>query len=112
MAASITKYAIKKHGVVYGVSYTSDFRGVEFIRVTTIEEAQKLLGSKYIYADSSILYDAEMIKDIKERFVIVIGLPCNIASLLTNLYKSGIDTSNLMTIDLVCGGTTISDVGS
>lgn len=51
--ASIAKYAIQKDGIVYGVSYTSDFKNAEFIRVTSKGDIQKLLGSKYIYADNS-----------------------------------------------------------
>lgn len=33
-AASVAKYVIQKHGVIYGVAYTSDFKGAEFIRAT------------------------------------------------------------------------------
>lgn len=52
-AASIAKYAIQVKGVVYGVAYTPDYKGGEFIRATTESDIQRLLGSKYIYANSA-----------------------------------------------------------
>lgn len=49
---------------------------------------------------------------ISKNIVALIGLPCNIASVLTMLRNRNIDTSNLVTIDLVCGGTTPAEVGA
>ena len=54
-AASIAKYAIQRQGVVYGVAYTSDYKGAEFIRATKNEDIQKLQGSKYIHADTTLI---------------------------------------------------------
>ncbi len=53
-----------------------------------------------------------VIDDIKNGSVAVIGLPCNIARLLAILRRDNIDTSNLVTIDLICGGATLAEVGT
>lgn len=53
LATAIANQIIAKNGIVYGVAYTSDFKGAEFIRVTTEEDVQKLVGSKYICANST-----------------------------------------------------------
>ena len=110
--ASIAKYAIQKDGILYGVSYTSDFKNAEFIRVTSKGDIQKLLGSKYIYADNSqIKTGGRIYEDIQSgRRVFLIGLPCNIAGVLAILQKKGIEARNLITIDLVCGGATPAEV--
>lgn len=43
--------------------------------------------------------------------VVLIGLPCNISSVMTVLENKGIAHENLVTIDLVCGGDTPASVG-
>lgn len=35
LAASIAKHVIQRSGIVYGVAYTSDFKGAEYIRATS-----------------------------------------------------------------------------
>ena len=111
-AASISKYAISKQGVVYGVAYTRDFKAAEFIRAASEEDIQKLLGSKYIQADNSrINSGGGLFADIKSGIMtVLIGLPCNIASVISELKKQGIKHDNLITIDLVCGGVTFTEV--
>lgn len=52
LATAIARHIVGKHGIVYGVAYTSDFKSAEFIRVTTAEDVQKLIGSKYICANT------------------------------------------------------------
>lgn len=49
---------------------------------------------------------------LSKKPVVLIGLPCDIASVLTLLKNKNIDGSSLVTIDLVCGGTTLADVGA
>ncbi len=56
LGAAVAEYMVKKPGVVYGVSYTADFKRAEFVRATTEQEIDKLLGSKYIYADDGALF--------------------------------------------------------
>ena len=51
-------------------------------------------------------------EDIKSgRTVVLIGLPCNIASVMSILHNKGIEHRNLITIDMVCGGATPAEVG-
>ncbi len=43
--------------------------------------------------------------------VVLIGLPCNIATVMSTLQSQGIEHRNLITIDMVCGGATPAAVG-
>lgn len=43
--------------------------------------------------------------------VVLVGLPCNIATVMSTLHNKGIEYRNLITIDLVCGGVTPAEVG-
>lgn len=43
--------------------------------------------------------------------VVLIGLPCNIATVMSTLQSKGIEHRNLITIDMVCGGATPAAVG-
>lgn len=59
-----------------------------------------------------ILLRGGVIIDIESgRLVLLIGLPCIIAGVISVLTKKGIETGNLITIDLVCGGATSEEVG-
>lgn len=112
-ATSIAKYVIQKQGIIYGVAYTPDFKGAEFIRATSEKDIQRLCGSKYIYTDNSeIKWGGGIFEDIKSgRMVVLIGLPCNIAGVISTLQNKGIESKNLITVDLVCGGVTPAEVG-
>ncbi|MDE5995258.1 MAG: Coenzyme F420 hydrogenase/dehydrogenase, beta subunit C-terminal domain [Oscillospiraceae bacterium] len=112
-ATSIAKYAIKNQAVVYGVSYTSDFKGAEYIRASSNEDLIKMIGSKYICANNSqIIKAGGIIDDLTSgKKVVLIGLPCNIAGALSVIHSKGLKTDNLITIDLICGGATPSEVG-
>lgn len=48
---------------------------------------------------------------VSEKMVLLIGLPCNIAAVIAILQNKRICHNNLITIDLVCGGVTSSEVG-
>ena len=48
---------------------------------------------------------------VSEKMVLLIGLPCNIAAVIAILQNKEICHDNLITIDLVCGGVTSSEVG-
>lgn len=54
-ATSIAKYVIQRRGVVYGVAYTSDFRGAEYIRATTDSDMQKLVAQSIYMQITCIL---------------------------------------------------------
>lgn len=91
---------VLKHGVVYGVAFDSDFRA-KHIRVSRVEDLDKLRGSKYLQSDTGISF-----KQVKNDLdggshVLYSGTPCQIAGLKLYLRKN---YDNLLTVDLVCAG--------
>ena len=50
LATVMSQNIINSGGVVYGASYTADFKGAEYIRADSLSELDKLGGSKYIKA--------------------------------------------------------------
>ncbi len=115
IATALAIWGIQLNAVVYGVAYKSDFKGAQYIRITDINDVDKLRGSKYIKA-SILLENGESgyemaAKDLLcEKSVYWFGLPCEIAGLKKYLNDRKIDTSNLVTIDLICHGPTYPKV--
>lgn len=112
LASAISRYAIKNGAVVYGVSYTSDLKAAEYIRVDNLDGLNRLQGSKYFkvyhWMKSGII--EQLILDIKDKKVFFFGLPCDIGVLICYLNRKNIKTENLITIDLICHGATKPEV--
>lgn len=92
---------LKEGGIVYGVSFDSDFV-VKHKRVTTLDELSELRGSKYVQS-----YIGQILRDVKndllnKRQVLFVGTPCQVAGLKAFLKR---DFENLYTCDFVCHGT-------
>ena len=109
-ATAFAMKVIEEKGVVYGVTYSSDFKSVTWIRIDTVFNIKKIQGSKYIKADTSginfegSVYSA-VIKDLcDDRSVLFTGLPCEVAALLSMIKKQDIEDKKLITLDLICQG--------
>ena len=104
---AISKYIIEqKNGVVYG-SYMSETDEVEHIRVVSIDDIQKLQGSKYTqsYIRSSIYQKA--IDDVKEgRWVVFSGTGCQVDKFKKALCFNHVSHSKVVLIDIICHGVT------
>lgn len=99
MASVLAEYIIENDGVVYGCAFIPPF-SFKHIRCTTIEQVEKLRGSKYIQSDTTDIYKT-IAKDIKEnKLILFIGTPCQIAALRNFFPKA----SDLYTVDLICHG--------
>ena len=96
---SLAKANIDNGGVVYGAAFSKE--KLEHKRVSTIDQLELLIGSKYIQSD--IGNSLRMVKnDISHNIpVLFAGTPCQIAGLYAHL---GYKPPNLTTIDLVCHG--------
>lgn len=107
IATILAREAVRNNGIVYGVSYANDWKSVEYIRCSTVEEIEKLKSSKYAQAQKGHIY--ELIEsDLKSGIeVLFIGLPCEVLAVKNffNRYKS-----NLFTVELVCHGPTSPEV--
>jgi len=78
--SSLAEYVISKDGVVYGVSFSDDNLSVEHIRISNLNELNKIRGSKYIQANPTNVFSM-IKKDLKERLVLFSGTPCQIKGL-------------------------------
>lgn len=96
----LAKMVLNKGGCVYGACFDKDFN-VSHIRVDSVIDIHKLLGSKYVYSNLGGIF-----KTIKEdienkKFVLFVGTPCQ----TTALRKFIGTTNNLLLVDFICHGT-------
>ena len=107
-ATALYEKILKNGGVGYGVAYTPDFKGAEYIRITKSEEIKKLQTSKYIKASLTEDIINKVTEDLKrDKEVVVIGLPCDVACLYEKLYN--INKEKLLLVDLKCNGPATFD---
>lgn len=84
----------------------NDFQ-VKHGRATTIEDARKFQGSKYVQSDKHSIF-CMVQKDLKEgKEVLFTGTPCEVAGLKKYLRK---EYDNLYTLDLICHGVPSSEL--
>lgn len=117
-ATAIAEAFLSRGGIVFGVSYSQDFKSAEFVCASTPGELAKLKGSKYIESRKEILIDNKLqsiYKVVAEKLksnnkVLFIGLGCEVAAMQSYLDTKYIDTTNLYLIDLICHGPTSPEV--
>ncbi len=92
---------LQNNGYVCGASYSKDFKSVEHIIISSVDELYKLNTSKYIQSNINNIY--KKIKELlnKDFEVLFSGTPCQVAGLNNFLGK---DYTNLTTIDILCHG--------
>ncbi len=101
VAAVMSRWILKHGGVVYGAAVVD--RTAKHIRVSDEEMLPLLSGSKYVQSKIGMTYrQAKQDLQDKDRLVLFIGTPCQIAGLKAYLKK---DYGNLFTVDLICHGT-------
>ena len=101
-AAEISHKIIQLNGVVYGVSYSSNFDDAIYLRCECLSELHKLKGSKYIQSRKGKVYQ-EIQNDLKNnRCVLFIGTPCDCAAVHIKFGKY----ENLYIISVICHGPT------
>lgn len=99
LATAFAKRIIEQDGIVYGCAFTQPFN-FEHIRCSTLEELEKLRGSKYVQSDTSKCLGS-LRSDIKKGLkVLFIGTPCQVAA----ARRAVKNAENLYTIDLICHG--------
>lgn len=99
--AIATKF-IKQGGVVYGATYSEDYKSVIVSRVADINELPKIRGSKYVQTIKEGIYK-QIKADIRSGIkVLFIGVPCDVASV-----KAYVGNSDLLyTVEIICSGVT------
>ncbi|QFJ56291.1 Coenzyme F420 hydrogenase/dehydrogenase, beta subunit C-terminal domain [Pseudobutyrivibrio xylanivorans] len=118
-AASVLAESIINHGgIVFGVSYSSDFKRAEWRCASNLQDLECLRNSKYCESTKEIIVDGEarslypfVEEKIKEGILILfIGLGCDVAALKSMCEAKKIDVSNLYTVEIICHGPTYSFV--
>lgn len=101
-ATAISEVIIQQGGCVFGVAYTADFKAAEYICCETIEELEKIKGSKYTETKKNLPL---LIQKLQEgRTVLFIGLGCDVASAHSYCKAKNVSTEKLYTIDILCHG--------
>lgn len=103
---AIADYMIQEYGtIVYGAAYVKDFL-VEHIRINTIDELDKLRGSKYVQSYISKDIYNKLLDDLKAGHrVLFSGTPCQTAAvskLVSRICARW--KENLFTVDVLCHG--------
>ena len=97
----VSEQIINDSGVVYGVSFSSDYKSCSHIRIDNISDLEKLRGSKYFQSDIGNIYELVK-KDLQNnKLVLFSGVPCQINGLKMFLQK---EYDNLVTMEVVCHG--------
>lgn len=100
IATAFSRYVVNNNGYVYGAAF-DNYELVAHKYIDSIDGLNDLKGSKYVQS-----YVGDTYKQVKEqlkyKFVLYIGTPCQIAGLKSFLNK---DYDNLITVDLICHGT-------
>lgn len=96
----IAEYILKKGGVVCGAEFSSDWQ-VRHTIIDSIENLEKLRGSKYVQSNIGKCYNEIKTYLQKGIDVLFCGTPCQVAGLYAFLKN---DYENLITVDLVCHG--------
>lgn len=96
----LARAALNKGGVVYGASFTEDFKVIH-IRAATAEELERLKTSKYVQSDMNNIYrlvKADLVSGIPVLFS---GTGCQVQGLKKFLVKP---YENLFCVDIICHG--------
>lgn len=117
-ATAISEQIIQKGGVVFGVTYTDDFKKATYACADMLEELEKFKSSKYISTEKKMhiygewvpVFSAVEKRLLKNQTVLFIGLGCDVGALLKFLAKKQVNCKNLYTVDLICHGPTYSQV--
>ena len=97
---ALSEIILRGGGIVFGAAFDENFH-VKHTAVETLDELEKLRGSKYVQSQIGDVY--RQVKDaLKSRQVLFSGTPCQCAGLKNFL---GGDNENLLTVEIICHGT-------
>lgn len=88
---------------VVGVSLSNNQEAIYEIEDDT-EHLHKFQGSKYVQADTGYIYRKIADSLSADKYVLMVGTPCQIAACLSYLRLKKVKEEKLVTIDLLCHG--------
>lgn len=96
-------YILDNKGVIYSVG-EDESQNIVFFRYECRECRDKCRGARYVQASFRENYE-KLRKDLlTERFVLVVGTPCQINAIRIDCLANRIPTEKLILMDLVCHG--------
>lgn len=98
--SALSELVLRGGGVVFGAAFDEIFH-VKHTAVETLDELEKLRGSKYVQSQIGDVY-RQVKTALKSRQVLFSGTPCQCAGLKSFLGK---DHENLLTVEIICHGT-------
>lgn len=106
LATAISTKFLENNGIVYGVAYSDDWHTVEYARIDSCEDINKLKTSKYAQSKKGHIYRC-LHDDLRNnKKCLFIGLPCDVAA----VKKAFHNNDNLYTMELICHGPTSPSV--
>lgn len=97
----LSKYVIENNGVVFGAAFANT-RKVKHIKVSDIEELDRIRRSKYVQSDLKGIFD-EVRNELKMgKSVLFSGTPCQVAG-LKKLINPNL-SKKLYLVDIICHG--------
>ena len=100
---AVSDVILRRSGIVYGAAILDNCE-VRHIRAVSAGERDLLKGAKYVQSNISGIFD-QIISDLYSgKEVLFSGTPCQVAGLKELLERKRIDSSKLLTCDLVCHG--------
>lgn len=117
-ATAISEEIICKGGVVFGATYSCDFKSVEYACITNVEDLYKIKGSKYCETSKTISIKGtkkSVFNQIEEylirgKTVLFIGLGCDVGAVLSYCQNKNLVIDNLYCIEILCHGATLAKV--
>lgn len=98
---AVAQYVLDRKGVVYGCVLDDDMVPRQ-VAAESMEKVVAMRGSKYVQSDTGLVY-REVKENLKAgRWVLFTGTPCQVAALYS--YLGNIDTTKLLTVDIICHG--------
>ncbi len=105
IATAMSMKVLSECGIVYGAAYTHNFKGVEYIRVDNEKDLKRLQSSKYSKAKFTREILSQIADDLSQhKKVLFCGIPCDVNVVKHYMKKNNVDTSTLLTADLICHG--------
>ena len=110
---------VKNGGVVFGASYSDDFKKVEYKCVEHLDDLEKLKGSKYCETVKEItnndgntnnVFNAIHEKVKQNKVILFVGLGCDIGAVKAFCKVKKINTNSLYFAEILCHGPTTSKV--
>ena len=100
MFTAVSDFVLNNGGVVYGCILSDDFKAIH-VSATTVDERNKMRGSKYIQSEIGEVYKKIKIDLSLNKMVLFSGTSCQVAGLKSYLAS---DYENLITVGLICHG--------